>query len=169
MTTTQICDSVAERVALGQALGELAEHAEGCARCRRTVDMPAALTGTHRDVDPGLGFTARMTIGARHRLGVRRRRRIAAGLAATVAAGVIGVIAVTRSPEAPSHAVATDTRPAPTDPTPDPTPDPAAVDDDLAALVRLADTDRSSRLSARWRDIERPLSPYRKMLRGVTP
>jgi hypothetical protein len=162
--TTTTCDAVAERIALGDALGELAEHAASCERCKRLVELPGSLGATRHDVDPGLGFSARMTVGAQHRISVRRRRRVAAGLAATVAAGVIGVFLFTRSPEGPTSTVATETRPNPTEPIVAPT-----SDDDLRALINLADVDRSSRLSARWAHIEKPLSPYRKLLQGVRP
>lgn len=158
------CDAVAERVALGDSLGELAEHAARCERCKRVVSLPAALGATRSDVDPGLGFSARMTVGAQHRIAVRKRRRVAAGLAATVTAGVFGVFLFTRSAEPVTSTVATDPRPPVTDPIVAPT-----SDDDLKALINLADVGRSSRLSARWAHIENPLSPYRKLLRGVRP
>ncbi|HEX7837421.1 MAG TPA: hypothetical protein VF469_08160 [Kofleriaceae bacterium] len=170
--TESMCDQVAERVALGEPLGELSEHAAGCASCQGLVAMSSRLARTHHAVDPGLGFSARMTMGAQHRIAVRRRRRLAAGLAATVAAGALGVLAVAHTPEAPN--------PAPIQPTSqdhkapaverDPWED-AASDADLAALVQLADTDRSSRLSARWRHIKKPLAAYKKLLNeeGDTP
>ena len=160
------CDAVAERVALGEALGELAEHAGSCERCRRLVDLAGKLGATRHEVDPGLGFAARMTVGAQYRIVARRRRRVATGLAAAVAAGALAVFVFTRSPdpERASTEVATDT----TQPTPDPVVEPTS-DDELAALIHLADVDRSSRLSADWSEIEKPLRPYRKLLQGVTP
>lgn len=171
MTTTPdavpdaVCDAALERVAVGEPLGELAEHVTGCARCQRGLALAGKLGATHREIDPGLGFAARMTVGAQHRLAVRRRRRIAAGLAATVAAGVIGVVVLTRTSESPRSTVATDTRPAPA---PEPAIDPA-TDADVKALVHLADVDRSSRLSARWRRITKPLATYRSLVQGVQP
>jgi hypothetical protein len=158
------CDAVAERVALAEPLNELAEHVASCERCQRVVELPGKLVATRHPIDPGLGFSARMTVGAQHRIVARRRQRVAVGLAATVAAGVIGVFLVTRSPVETTSTVATDTRPTPTQPVVEPT-----SDDDLKALINLADVDRSSRLSARWSHIEKPLSPYRKLLQGVTP
>jgi len=172
--TLSLCDQVTERVALGDSLGELAEHAAACPSCQRLVLVSRQLgqlgrLGTmHHEVDPGLGFSARMTIGAQHRIAVRRRRKFAAGLAATVATGAFGVFLVTRTPGVP---------PAPTpEPTssmspkpPEPDPSPAASDADLAALVQLADVDRSSRISAKWARIKKPLAPYKKLLKGVTP
>lgn len=159
------CETVAERIALDEPLGELAAHVTTCARCQRVVAMPGQLGATHSKVDPGLGFSARMTVGAQHRLAVRKRRRIAGGLAATVAAGAIGVFVFTRAPEPAPALPATATH---VEPKPDPAPD-VANDADLKALVDLADVDRSSRLSARWGHIKKPLRPYRKLLEGVAP
>lgn len=170
--TLPLCDQVTERTALGEPLAELSEHAATCPRCQRLVSMPSQLGAAHHAVDPGLGFSARMTVGAQHLLTVRRRRRLAAGLAATVASGAFGVFLVTRSPEdrPMAKALATDLRgsgdranEADRDP-------PTAVDDDdLAAIVSLADVDQSMRLSARWTEIKKPLAPYRKLLKGETP
>ena len=177
------CDQVAERVALGEPLGEVGEHAATCERCKRLVALPVELGAVHRDVDPGLGFSARMTAGAQHRIVVRRRRRIAAMSAAAVAATTLGVFLFTREPD---RAPIATNPPAPTNP-PHEVQQPAAdladdmpgedpwdtgdrdeVDDDVRALVQLADTKRSSRLSANWHRIERPLAPYRTLLRGVS-
>ena len=172
--TESMCDQVAERVALGEPLGELSEHAAGCSSCQGLARVSRQLGSGRRAVDPGLGFSARMTMGAQHRLVVRRRRRLAAGLAATALAGTLGVMAVTHTPEA-SRPAPVATQPTPKDPKPpaverDPVED-AASEADLAALVQLADTDRSSRLSARWHHIKKPLAAYKKLLNeeGDTP
>ena len=148
MSTT--CDVVAERVALGESLGDAAEHATSCARCRRLAALPAELGATHREIDPGIGFAARMTAGAQQRVTVRRRRRIAAGLAATVAATTLGVFVLTREPDGAAKRVAPATEIKQDDPR---EPNNTDIDDDLKALVRMADTDRSSRVSANWREI----------------
>jgi hypothetical protein len=130
--------------------------------------MSSKLGAVHHAVDPGLGFTARMTVGAQQRLAVRRRRKLALGLAATVACGAFGVFAVTRSPEEPSSRLAI--KPPALANRPQPEPRPAAAEDaDLAALAQLADVERTSRLSARWSHIKKPLAPYKKLLEGVTP
>jgi hypothetical protein len=171
------CDLVAERVALGEPLGDLAEHAAGCASCRRIAALPAELGAAHREADPGIGFAARMTAGAQHRIVVRRRRRIATGLAAAVAATAIGAFFLTREPAiepiattTPTHqpTPATDTK---KDHAKDPWQDPskAKADDDVKTLLRLANVERSSHLSARWARIEKPLAPYRALLKGMTP
>jgi hypothetical protein len=169
------CDQVAERVALGEPLGEAGEHAASCERCKRLVALPVELGATHHDADPGLGFTARMTAGAQHRIGVRRRRRVAAGLAAAVAATTLGVFAMTREPQ-PQTVVETPARfdqlPAIERNQPDPwnaddgaTPD--EDDDDMRMLVQLSDTDRAMRVTADWDDINEPLAPYNALLRTV--
>lgn len=157
-----ICETVAERVALGEPLGEHAEHAGRCERCKRVVDMPGKLGATHHEVDPGLGFAARMTVGAQQRIVARRRRRVAAGLGATVAAGLIGVFFLTRPPGAPAETPDVGTKDEVKLPVAEP-----ATDAELRALVDLADVQRSAHLSANWRQIKKPLSPYRKLLQGV--
>ena len=164
------CNLVAERVALGEPLDELADHAASCARCRRVVALPAELGATHRDADPGIGFAARVTAGAQQRIAVRRRRRVAVGLAAAVAAGALGVFVVTREP-APQVAVTPAREPAPaTEPKPhDPGHEPGNLDDDVAALVHLANIDHARHLSADWKSIAKPLAPYRALVKGVTP
>ena len=170
------CDTVAERIALGEPLDELAEHAAGCARCRGLVALPAELATLHRDADPGLGFTSRMTAGAQQRLAARRRRRIAAGMCGMVAAAALAVLVVTRTPAAGPGAQPAPAQPMPAalDTTshhakPDPWKDPApAVDPDVRSLLHLAHAARV-RHHARWSHLEAPLAPYRALLQGVTP
>ncbi len=165
------CDLVAERVALGEPLGEVAEHAASCPRCRRLAALPAELGATHRDSDPGLGFTARVTVGAQHRIVARRRRRIAVGVSTAVAAAAGATFLFVRSPEAPREnpppsPAATNTH------TPQPAPSPAergAVDPDVKSLVQLANVERSGHVSARWGHITKPLAPYRALVKGITP
>jgi hypothetical protein len=175
MTT---CDVVAERVALGEPLADAAEHAERCPKCRRLVALPTDLGGVvHREADPGLGFTARMTAGAQHRVVVRRRRRIVGGLAVAVAAMSAGVFLVTREPASQTLAETPSTHePQPATNSNHDTNDhdpwqahDGEIDDDVAALVRLADTHRASHASAHWKRIEKPLEPYRSLLQGVEP
>jgi hypothetical protein len=169
--TESLCDQVTERVALGEPLAELSEHVSSCESCQGLVAVSDKLGATHHAVDPGLGFSARMTVGAQHLLGVRRRRRLAAGLAATVATGMFGVFVVARSPDAPSSVDNKQVIAPPTKLEAEPSKDtPSELGDaDLAALVDLADTERSSHLSAHWGHIRKPLSPYKKLLKGVEP
>lgn len=171
---TPTCEAVAERIALGAPLGELSAHLATCARCQDVAALAARLGATHHEVEPGPGFAARVTVGAQRRVVVRRRRRVAVRLGGGALVGALAVFVMTRP--APSDeraaAVGTATPPAPPAPRPDPWADPvpAASDDaDLRALVELADVHRSSRLSADWAQIEKPLSPYRRLLRGVSP
>lgn len=166
--TLRVCDQVAERVALGEELGELAEHVEGCAGCKNLIAMSSKLGATRHAVDPGLGFTARMTVGAQHRIAARRRQRLAAGLAATVVSGAFGVFLVTRTPEPPKQALEIPTKlpaPTPEDRQDQEPPRVGTDDEDLAMLVELADVERSNRVSARWHHITRPLAPYKHLVK----
>ena len=169
--TESLCDVVAERMALGEPLAELSEHVSSCESCQGLVAMSNKLGATHHAVDPGLGFSARMTVGAQHLLGVRRRRRFAAGLAATVATGMFGVFVVAHTPERAAQEPPPNMEPPrvqhePSKDPPDSTDEPDA---DLAALAGFADTERSMHLSAHWGHIKKPLSPYKKLLKGVVP
>jgi hypothetical protein len=168
------CERVIERVALGEPLGDLAEHAQGCAKCRRIAALPTEIGATHRDSDPGTGFSARMTAGAQHRIVVRKRRRIAGVVAAAAVVMTLGTFALTRDSAPQKLAETPEQRETP--PTPaaddhqkDPWQEPVdpAVDEDVPALVQLADTHRSRKLSAKWHRIERPLAAYRIVLQGV--
>ena len=159
---TSQCEAVAERLALGETLDPLAEHVASCAACARLVEVPRRIGAARQEVDPGLGFSARMTVGAQHRIAVRRRRRMAAGLAATVAAGALGVVVLTRQPDGPLPAIGL----APAPVTREPAPAPAEADD-VGMLVNLADTRRSARVSASWKRLERPLGAYRKLVEEV--
>lgn len=169
----EVCDIVAERVALGEPLGDAAEHAATCSRCRRLSALPGELGETHQESDPGIGFAARMTAGAQKRITVRRRRRVAATLAAAVVATTLGVVFLTRQPTDETVAVqpdkhdtaATNTQKQhDTDPKPDP-----KIDEDVRYLVELARTDRAARSSANWRRIEKSLAPYKHLVKGTTP
>ncbi|HEX3766445.1 MAG TPA: hypothetical protein VHW23_47455 [Kofleriaceae bacterium] len=163
-----MCDRVAERLALGEPLGDLSEHVSGCASCQGLVTVSSRLAATHHAVDPGLGFSSRMTVGAQHRLSVRRRRRLAAGLAATVATGMLGVFVVAHDPR--HEQTAQINPPAPVaEPPGKQSPGEPATDDDLAALAQLADVDHASQLSADWHRIEKPVAPYKKLLKGAVP
>jgi hypothetical protein len=162
MKTT--CDTVAELIATGEPLGEHAEHAATCDRCKAIVALPLELAATHREIDPGLGFSARMTAGAQHRITARRRTRIAAGIGLTTIAATFGVVLMTR------HAPEDTVTPPPPATADQPKPDePGEIAADTRMLINYADTDRSSHLSAHWGRIEKPLRPYRSVLKGLTP
>jgi len=167
--TESMCDQVAERLALGEPIGDLSEHVAGCASCQGLVTVSGQLAATRHAVDPGLGFSARMTVGAQHRLGVRRRRRLAAGLAVSVATGMFGVFLVAHHPAALDAQKPIMQDPALKRDKPEPSRREPVSDDDLAALAQLADVDHASRLSANWRHIEKPLAPYKKLVKGDAP
>jgi hypothetical protein len=168
--TETMCDQVAERLALGEPLGDLSEHVAGCASCQGLVTVSGQLASTRHAVDPGLGFSARMTVGAQHRLGVRRRRRLAAGLAVSVATGMFGVFLVVSVATGMFGVFLVAHHPAlRRDKSPEPSPPGPVSDDDLAALAQLADVDSTSRLSADWGFIEEPLAPYKKLVKGDVP
>jgi len=169
----EVCDIVAERVALGEPLGDAAEHAATCALCRRLSALPTELGATHSETDPGIGFAARMTAGAQKRITVRRHRRVALTLAAAVAATTLGVVFLTRKPSDETVATtpalhddkaATDTHETKHEPAPD-----QKVDEDVKFLVQMARTDRAAHRSAHWREIEKPLAPYKHLVKGMTP
>jgi hypothetical protein len=173
------CDQVAERIALGESLDapgdaevvDLAEHAAACPHCKRLVALPAELAVVKRDADPGMGFAARMTAGAQHRIAVRRQRRYAMGGGLAVAAAAAVAMVMLREPEPASiayvppevfqHLQALEM--------PQPTPPTQEVDDDVRALVHLADVEHSRHLSAHWGRIEKSLKPYKGVLKGQEP
>jgi len=168
--TLSVCDQVAERVALGEPLGELAEHVEGCASCKDLIAMSSKLGATRHAVDPGLGFTARMTVGAQHRIAARRRQRLAVGLAATVVSGAFGVFVVTHTPSArpvvaPAPQLKQPHTPDPWDSETQTETQPTDEDADLAMLVDYSDVDRSARMTADWKHITRPLSAYKRLVK----
>ena len=171
--TLSVCDQVAERVALGEPLAEHAEHVEGCASCKDLIAMSSKLGATRHAVDPGLGFTARMTVGAQHRIAARRRQRLAVGLAATVVSGAFGVFVVTHTPTVSQPAIVPPEPSLKTPPTNDPwdanEPQPVEADEDsdLAMLVDYSDVERSARASANWKHITRPLAAYKRLVKDA--
>jgi hypothetical protein len=167
----EVCDTVAERVALGEPLGDAAEHAATCPRCRRLAALPTELGATHSEADPGIGFAARVTAGAQQRIVVRRRRRIAASVAAGIAATVVGVVFITRDGAPVVDTTAQTQQPAteiPQKKGSDDAPKPA-VDEDVKFLVKMARAERNAHASARWSRIEKPLAAYKHLVKGMTP
>ena len=163
---TKPCDEVTERIALGDPLGELADHVATCEQCKRLTALPAELAAVPREVDPGVGFTARMTLGAQQTLAARKRRRIVGGIAVATAVAAGAVFVVTPTPGAEQVA----SQPPATQDKDKQNPDePPPTDDDLKALVKLARVDRASHRSARWSNITKPLAPYRALVKGTKP
>jgi len=166
------CDVVAERIALGEPLGDVADHAASCERCQRLTALPGELAAVPREAAPSIGFTARMTLGAQHVLAARRRRRAIAGAATFTAVAAGAVFVVTRPSPDESVRAATATWPTlqDDDDQPKPPPTPAQHDDfDMKDLVKLARVDHSAHISARWSHITKPLAPYRALVQGVKP
>jgi hypothetical protein len=165
-STSDPCEVVTERVALGEPLGDLAEHAATCARCRRLAALPTEVGAAHPASEPADGFSARITAGAQRRIVVRRRRRIGLALASVAAATALVAFAVTRrtADEQLPATVSHDKDPAPEPPLPAPPADDVSAERDLAYLTRAA----STHVSARWHHIERSLAPYRTVFKGVS-
>ncbi|MGE0395526.1 MAG: hypothetical protein AB7T06_02285 [Kofleriaceae bacterium] len=154
------CEIVAERLALGEPLGEYADHAASCERCRELTSVATKLGASHHAIDPGLGFSARMTVGAQQRIATRRRNRIMTTAGVTAAAAAAFVFVVTRPTDPkPDNHVAIQLEPDKTDP-------PVAVDDaDLKFLV--SDPEEVAQTTADWNHITTPLRPYKKLLQGI--
>jgi len=174
------CDQVAERVALGESLGDLADHAAECPHCKRLIALPVELSMLKRAADPGMGFASRMTAGAQHRIAVRRHRRYAAGGGLAVAAAAAIALVVARQPTDDSiayvpHAlidkIAKQAIQPPVAHEPDPwkSHEPGEVDEDVRALVRMANVENHRHISAHWGRIEKSLAPYRAVLKGTEP
>jgi hypothetical protein len=175
------CEMVAERVALGEPLGELATHATECAGCRALVALPVELGAASRhEVEPGAGFSSRIAAGAQRRIGQRRRRRVAFASAAIAVTAAASLAIVVRGPNAarqdepvpPSTATASAEPLAPTAPAHAIEAQPISTgsdDADLRALVHFARYERASHASARWAQISKPLAPYRQLVAGVRP
>jgi hypothetical protein len=169
-----ICNVVAERVALGEDLGEHEAHAKRCERCQRVVALPSSLVATGHAADPGMGFASRMTAGAQHRITVRRRQRYAAVASVAAAAAAMIAMFVMREPE-PSSVAYCPVALLPHLPAISPVSHkddpwkPQELDEDVRALVHLANVDHSRHISAHWGRIEKSLAPYRAVLKGNEP
>jgi hypothetical protein len=169
-----ICNVVAERVALGEDLGEHEAHTKTCERCQRVVALPSSLVATGHAADPGMGFASRITAGAQHRITVRRRQRYAAVASVAAAAAAMITMFVMREPE-PSSVAYVPVELLPHLPAISPVTNkddpwkPHELDEDVRALVHLANVDRSRHISAHWGRIEKSLAPYRAVLKGNEP
>jgi hypothetical protein len=94
------CDVVAERLATGDPLAELAQHADDCPRCQGLLSVQRSLAGSHRsDATPAHGFAARMTVAANQRLVVRHRRRVVGYAALSAAAAAMATFLIVRQPD----------------------------------------------------------------------
>ena len=111
--------------------------------------LSASLAKVAHAADPGIGFSSRVTAGAQHRIAIRRRRRIAAISALSVAAAAAMALVVTHQAERPGVAFAMPAldkyMPAVAPTRHDPWK-PREVDPDVRALVHLANVDRAAPL-----------------------
>ncbi|MFT3694767.1 MAG: hypothetical protein QM831_16580 [Kofleriaceae bacterium] len=172
------CNLVAERVALGEPLDDLTDHTKTCERCKLTLALPAKLSATGHAADPGMGFASRVHAGAQHRVVVRRRQRYAAGAASMLAAAAMVTVFFVHQNREPDSVAFLPDEYMPKLPATDPNQnkvsehdpwklhDPSEVDDDVRALVHLANTDHSRHVSAHWGRIEKSLRPYKAVLKG---
>lgn len=173
------CDAVAERLASGEPLAELAVHGEECPRCQGLFAAQRLLAERPRGAsEPARGFTARMTAVANQRLVTRHRRRVVGYAALSAAAAAMLTFALVREPQkaAPTTAARQpyETQPVAELPAggsdePSPWDAPGAeadAEEEARALVTLART-YAAPVAADWRTIERPLSAYRQLLRRV--
>lgn len=155
MTT---CEIVAERIALGEPLGEHAEHAASCERCRELGEVAAKLGAAHHAIDPGLGFSSRMTVGAQQRITTRRRRRIATTAGVTAVAAIAMVFVVTRPTERAREPLAAIEMKRDAEP---------VVVDDADLTFLASDPEVTARTTADWHHITAPLRPYKRLLQGI--
>ena len=177
-----LCDQVAERLALGEPLGEDGDaHIAACPACARLAKLPGLVAASAREVEPGPGFSSRMQVGARTVLTARRRTRIASVTLAAAAAALIGGVFVTRHDRADNRgAMSRIDDPMPLSlpgehrdsrkhdqPSMPSTHQPTSDQQLVAHLARVADVDGALAPHAPWRRIEAPLAPYRSLLSHV--
>ena len=177
------CDGVAERLACGEPLAELAPHAEDCPRCQGLLaaerQLTACVSGPGRSVEPARGFTARMTVVASQRLVSRHRWRVASYATLSAAAAAMLTFALVREPARPAQVAeraeaGRAPQPAaklPGEPIANPweagrAPGPGESDEDARELLILARS-YAAPVSANWREIEWPLRAYRQLLSQV--
>jgi hypothetical protein len=182
------CDAVAERLAVGDPLAELSEHADDCPRCQGLLAVERALSARASSAEPMQGFSSRMTVAASQRLVTRHRRRVVGYAALSAAAAALVTFALVREPGKP------ETRTAASVPTPAEEPPPAAElthqspkdpwrataqdppiveapgdpsqDADVRALLSLS-KHYAEPTTADWDHIGKALKPYRRLLRQV--
>ena len=184
MKTT--CEQFANAVVTDEDIASFTEHVATCGRCQglaRTVAGLGAASGPGQlratDAEPRMGFAARITVGAQHRVTQRRRNRyIMTGAGGLVAAAAVTALLVSQrnagTPAQPAANVPSLEKPEPTQPEPvtDPAPVPHVLDEDrdnLRALVRwqaTADAWQQDRLpsAVNWRKTIKPVAAYQTVL-----
>jgi hypothetical protein len=165
---TSPCNLVLERLATGEVLSaEESAHVTRCVDCARLAGVPGLLAATAQEPEPSPGFSSRMQIGARHRLAVRRRNRVAMTTLAAAAVVVAGVGVFTR-PTAELTEVGAMRSLEEQEPRPRPPPPlerPATSTEKIILdLVHTSDIDRVLEQGANWDEVTHPLSPYDAVL-----
>lgn len=173
VTTCKRCQGLARTVAgLGATIGPRSDRALVHSKCGPGQSRAA-------NTEPSVGFSARMAVGAQHRVAQRRRNRYvmasAGGLAAAVA--VTALLISQRhagTPLQPTTNVPVVEQPDRLQPDPvvDLAPAPVVADEDrenLRALVRwqaTADTWQQARLPSalNWRATIKPVTAYQTVL-----
>jgi|RhiMetdeSRZDD1v2_1073273.scaffolds.fasta_scaffold1139373_2 hypothetical protein len=163
-----VCEQVLDRIALGEPLSaEETDHAARCVDCARLTHMPRLLAATAQEPEPNPGFSARMQIGARRRIAVRRRNRIALTTFAAAAVVFAGVGVFTRPTERLTEVGAMrsleEQEPMPRPPPPVERPA-TSTEKLILDLIHTSDVDRVLQDGADWDEVTRPLSPYRAVL-----
>ena len=151
------CSLVAGAVASGEPLSDAErEHVKGCPDCAALVALPSALARSTHGVEPGVGFSARMQVGARAKIQTRRRRRTAVSVVGALAAAVViffGVQRFQRAERAELAALPASQQSVPPE-----------ESERARAHLELTRFDRAMTPAGDWRGIEAPLRPYRAVL-----
>lgn len=151
------CALVAGAVATGTPLSDAErEHVEDCADCAALVALPSVLARSAHGAVPGVGFSARMQVGARARIITRRRRRVTVSVLGALAAAIViffGVQRIRRVERAELAVLPAGQQSV--------TPEESAR---ARARLELTRFDRAMAPAGDWREIEAPLRPYRAVL-----
>ena len=165
------CTQIADSLVSGEPLSDGdRDHVATCAGCQKLTSAARLLTSIATATEAGPGFTSRMIAGARERLEARRRQRVVGfGLATCVAAAAAALIVMSSRADKRHDDSTAQTLTAPGAALENP---PVAEDpggeitvDELRELVDGASLNRALAPSARWADIESPLTNYRAVLR----
>lgn len=184
MKTT--CEQFFDAVVTDDDTASFTVHVATCQRCQglaRTAAGLGAASGPGQlraaDAEPRMGFSARIAVGAQHRVTQRRRNRyIMTGAGGLIAAAAVTALLISQrnagTPVQPAANVPTLEQPEPNQPDPiaDPAPAPNIPDEDrdnLRALVRwqaTADAWQQDRLPSvvNWRKTIKPVAAYQTVL-----
>ncbi len=182
MKTT--CEQFADAVISDDDTASFTEHVATCERCQGLAQTAAGLGAASgpgqlraANAEPRMGFSARIAVGAQHRVVQRRRNRfIMTGTGGLAAAAAVTALLISQrhagTPVQPAANVPTLEQPEPTQPDPVVDPAPAVADEDrdnLRALVRwqaTADAWQQDRLPStlNWRGTIKPVAAYQTVL-----